>query len=263
MSRRLLLLMLLPMAGVAAVGTGAAVLAVSRDTAPVQALRVVAEHPHDPKAFTQGLVIRDGILHESTGLYGQSTLRRVDLKTGRVEVRVPLDAQVFGEGMTILGDEIFVATWRSRTGYVYDRQTLRFKRVFLYGGEGWGLTDDGTHLILSDGTPLLRFLDPKTGTVTRRVGVHDGDAGVENINELEFVNGEIYANIWYSDRIARISPQDGRVLGWIDASALRRRVKLTDPNEEVLNGIAYDRDAKKLYLTGKCWPKLFEVELAK
>ena len=263
MSRRTTLLTT-AFGSVAALAATAAVWAFAREIpTPVAAVRVVAEHPHDAAAFTQGLVVRDGVLYESTGLLGQSTLRKVDLATGRAEVLVPFDPTVFGEGLTAIGDEIFVVTWQNKLGYVFDRATLRYKRTFRYGGEGWGLTDDGTHLILSDGTATLRFLDPKDARVVRRLTVRDGGRAVENLNELEYVAGEIYANVWYEDRIARVSPETGRVVGWIDASPLRRRVALADPREDVLNGIAYDRDAKKLYLTGKRWPKLFEVEVAK
>lgn len=241
----------------------AAVWAFVRDTpAPVQPLRIVAEYPHDVAAFTQGLILHDGILSESTGLYGHSSVRHVDLETGRVERIVSLDEQIFGEGIAVLGDELYLLTWKNRVGYVFDHKTLEFKRAFRYGGEGWGLTTDGTHLILSDGTPVLKFLDPKDARVVRRLPVRDGGTLVENLNELEFVEGEIYANIWYSDRIARINPKTGELVGWLDGSELRNHVRLDDPREDVFNGIAYDRETKKLYVTGKRWPKLFEVEIA-
>ena len=255
---------ILPIAACTALAAAtAAVWAFARDV-PVAAVRlqVVAAYPHDPVAFTQGLVIRDGVLYESTGLYGRSSVRQVDLKTGKIERSAPLDAQVFGEGMTILGNELFLVTWKNRIGYVLDPATFALKRTFRYGGEGWGLTDDGKHLILSDGTAVLRFLDPKDGKLLKRLPVRDGDRLVEDLNELEFIDGEIYANLWYSDRIARISPETGTVLGWLDAAELRKHVDLADPREDVLNGIAWDRDAKKLYLTGKRWPKLFEVKVA-
>ena len=253
--------MILPFAGFAAlVAATAAVWAYARDAKAVVApLRIVKEYPHDPAAFTQGLVIRDGVLYESTGLYGKSSVRHVDLATGEVRRLVPLDESIFGEGLALLGDELFLLTWKNRVCYVFDRDTLAFKRSFSYSGEGWGLTEDGTHLILSDGGPMLRFLDPKDGRVVRRLPVRDAGRPVEHLNELEFVEGEIYANVWYSDRIARISPQTGAVLGWLDGSPLRKQVRLADAREDVLNGIAYDRDAKRLYVTGKRWPKLFEV----
>ena len=247
---------------VALLAATAAVWAFARDAGtPVATLRVVKEYPHDPVAFTQGLVIRDRILNESTGLYGRSTIRQVDLETGKVERFVKFDDQTFGEGMTVLGDEIFVVTWENRIGYVLDRNTLESKRSFRYSGEGWGLTDDGKQLILSDGTAMLRFLDPKDGRVIKKLPVRDGNKLVDKLNELEYIDGVIYANIWFSRRIARIDAKTGKVLSWIDATPLWQHVDLTDPHEDVLNGIAYDRESKKLYVTGKRWPKLLEVEV--
>ena len=246
-------------AGVCLLAT-AAVYALSADApAPVQPLRVVAAYRHDPAAFTQGLVIRDGNLYESTGLLGQSTVRRVDLKTGQVLVSSPFPAETFGEGLTIIGEELFLLTWQNNIGYVLDRATFRLKRTFRYSGEGWGLTDNGTALILSDGSPALRFLNPATGEVLRRLTVRDHGQAVDKLNELEFIDGDIYANIWYSRRIARIDARTGLVKAWLDATPLFQQVRLGDPNEDVLNGIAYDAEAKKLYVTGKRWPKLFEV----
>ncbi|MGC1272129.1 MAG: glutaminyl-peptide cyclotransferase [Planctomycetaceae bacterium] len=257
--------MILPIAGFAVLAAAsAAVWAFVRETqAPVDRLQIVEEYPHDPSAFTQGLVIRGGVMHESTGLYGRSSVRHVELKTGQIERIVSLDDQIFGEGIAILGDELFLLTWKNRVGYVFDRKTLEFKRAFHYGGEGWGLTSDGTHLILSDGTAVLKFLDPKDARVVKKLPVRDGGTLVDNLNELEYVDGEIYANVWYSDRIARISPKTGELLGWLDASVLRKQVELNNPREDVLNGIAWDRETKKLYVTGKRWPKLFEVEIAR
>lgn len=255
--------MLAPLVAVATlIAATAAVLAIAQGTkTPVVTLKVVESYPHDPVAFTQGLVIRDGILNESTGLLGRSTVRQVDLKTGKVEKSVAFDNQAFGEGMTVLGDEIFVVTWQNRTGYVLDRNTLDYKRSFRYAGEGWGLTDNGKQLILSDGTAMLRFLDPRTARVLKKLPVRDGDQLVEHLNELEYIDGVIYANIWFSQRIARIDAESGQVLSWIDASPLWQHVDLADPREDVLNGIAYDSGTKKLYVTGKRWPKLFEVEI--
>lgn len=255
--------MILPVAGFALLAAAsAAVLAFVRDSqAPVQQLRIVETYPHDPAAFTQGLVIRDGVLHESTGLYGQSTVRHVDLESGNVERFVTLDQQIFAEGITILGDELFLLTWKNRIGYVFDRNTLEYKRTFRYGGEGWGLMTDGAHLILSDGTAVLKFLDPKDARVVKKLPVRDGGTLIDNLNELEYVDGEIYANIWYSDRIARIDAKTGELRGWLDGSALRQKVTLHDPREDVFNGIAWDSETKKLYVTGKRWPKLFEVEI--
>ena len=253
------------MAGFAALAAAsAAVWAYARETkTPVERLRVAAAYPHDAAAFTQGLVIRDGEFFESTGLHGASSVRRVDLKTGEVKQIVPLDERIFGEGITVLGDELFLVTWQNKIGYVFDRETLAFERSFRYGGEGWGLTDDGPHLILSDGTAVLRFLDRQDARVVKRLPVRDGGRLVENLNELEYVDGEIYANVWHSDRIARIDAKNGEVVGWLDGSPLRREVRLGDPEQDVLNGIAYDRDAKRVYVTGKRWPKLFEVEVVR
>jgi glutamine cyclotransferase len=225
---------------------------------PTTPVRVIAQYPHDPEAFCQGLVVADGQLYEGTGQYGQSSLRQVELKTGRVERIVPLDRAYFGEGIALHGDRIYQLTWKERLGIVYDRQTMAPVSSFRYTGEGWGLTTDGTHLILSDGSANLRFLSLETFEVVRRVSVHAGQRPVDKLNELEYVEGEIYANIWYSDRIARISPKTGEVLGWLDLSSLypaNRR-----PKEHVLNGIAYDAAAKKLYVTGKNWPRLYEIE---
>lgn len=222
--------------------------------------RVIAEFPHDPTAFTQGLVVVDGQMYEGTGKKGESTLRKVDLKTGRVELFVPLEPDLFGEGITVLGDRIYQLTWQNRIGLVYDLKTLRPIKTFRYSGEGWGLTHDGKRLILSDGTSLLRFLDPQTFEVVKRLRVTSSNGPVDKLNELEFVKGEILANIWYQDRIARISAESGEILGWIDLSAIypaRRRAT----KEEVLNGIAYDESSSRMFVTGKNWPKVYEIEL--
>lgn len=227
---------------------------------PVATLRVVAKFPHDPAAFSQGLVFHDGILFEGTGQYGESTLRRIDLATGRVEQQVKLSKDYFGEGITALNGRLYQLTWRERLGLVYDAKTLETLGSFRYSGEGWGLTSDGESLILSDGTPTLRFLDPRTFNVTRRVEVRAGGRRLDKINELEFVEGEIWANLWYSDRIARISPQTGEVLGWIDASELYPAANRPS-REHVLNGIAYDSATGRVVLTGKNWPQLYEVQV--
>lgn len=222
--------------------------------------KVIAEFPHDPTAFTQGLVVVDGQMYEGTGKKGESTLRKVDLKTGRVELFVPLEPDLFGEGITVLGERIYQLTWQNRIGLVYDRKTLRPTKTFRYSGEGWGLTHDGKRLILSDGTSLLRFLDPQTFEVIKRLRVTSSNGPVDKLNELEFVNGEILANIWYQDRIARISAESGEIRGWIDLSAVypaRRRAT----KEDVLNGIAYDESSGRMFVTGKNWPKVYEIEL--
>lgn len=250
----------LAVATIAAVGIAAAL---PRGGAlPVETVRVVASYPHDPNAFSQGLVITDGVLYEGTGTFGESSLRRVDLKTGKVEQHVPLNQEYFGEGITVVGDKIYQLTWKNRLGIVYDRETMTPASSFRYSGEGWGLTTDGKELILSDGTATLRFLSLETLDVVRRVQVRTASGPVEQLNELEYVDGEIYANIWYSDRIARISPKTGQVLGWIDLSSLYP-ARQRPSREHVLNGIAYDAQTKQLFVTGKNWPKLYQVEVVK
>ncbi len=227
-----------------------------------QGYEVAGVYPHDPGAFSQGLVIENGDLYEGTGLYGESTLRQVDLKTGKVLKEYKLNPQIFGEGITFVDDTIVQLTWRRGLAIVYDRKTLRPLRSFTYRGEGWGLTYDGTHLIMSDGTSRLRFLNPKTFRVVKRLRVNDGRREVPQLNELEYVGGEIFANVWHTDRIARISPKTGEVLGWIDLGGLLKPGEMKN-EEAVLNGIAYDAKTKKLYVTGKNWPKLFEIRLTK
>ena len=222
--------------------------------------KVVHAYPHDQRAFTQGLIYLDGHLYESTGLNGQSSLRMEDLETGRMLQHAELPAQYFGEGLTNWGSTLIQLTWQSHIAFVYDRFSFRVLRTFQYAGEGWGLTQDGKDLILSDGTATLRFLDPATFREVRRITVKSNGAPVAKLNELEFIHGEIYANIWYSDRIARISPRTGAVLGWIDLSGLLAPDEHTDPGA-VLNGIAYDAEHDRLFVTGKLWPKLFEIKI--
>jgi len=227
---------------------------------PVSGFRVVATYPHDPQAFSQGLAIHAGQLYEGTGQYGASTLRKIDLATGRAEQVVPLHRDYFGEGIAILNGRIFQLTWKERLCVVYDVNTLQPVGSFRYTGQGWGLTTDGVDLFMSDGSATLRVLDPQTFAVRRRIEVHQGRSKVDQLNELEYVNGEILANIWYSDRIARISPQSGEVLGWIDLSALYPQTQRAN-REQVLNGIAYDAAAQRLFVTGKNWPRLYEIEI--
>jgi glutamine cyclotransferase len=224
--------------------------------------RVVHSYPHDAQAFTQGLVYADGHLYESTGLQGHSSLRMVDVETGRVLQELAVPSQYFAEGLAAWGSTLVQLTWQSHTAFVYDRFSFRELRTESYTGEGWGLTADGKQLILSDGTAELRFLDPATFHELRRVTVKDHGRPVKELNELEFVKGEIYANVWYSDRIARISPVSGKVLGWIDLSGLLPRSERND-GEAVLNGIAYDAAHDRLFVTGKLWPRLFEIKVMK
>jgi glutamine cyclotransferase len=227
---------------------------------PVATYRIVNTYPHDRSAFTQGLVFAGDFLYEGTGLRGHSSLRKVDLKTGNILRVRRLPAQFFGEGITIYGNRVIQLTWRSRVGFVYDRETFQLLDTFSYPTEGWGITYDGRSLIMSDGTSTLYFLDPQTFQEVNRLEVHTRDGPVSRLNELEYVQGEIYANVWQTDRIAKISPETGEVIGWIDLEGLLRP---EDRNRrvDVLNGIAYNVKNDRLFVTGKLWPKLFEIEL--
>ena len=226
----------------------------------VYGYRVVNTYPHDRQAYTQGLIFSNGFLYESTGLYGASTLRRVRLETGAVLARHSLDRRYFGEGLTEWEGSLYQLTWTSNVGFIYDRSSLKARGTFRYPGEGWGLAHDGKRLIMSDGTAILRFLDPRSLQETGRLAVMDGAIPVAELNEQEFVRGEIFANIYRTDLIARISPQTGRVVGWIDLRGLLPEGEKSVP-VDVLNGIAYDARRDQLFVTGKLWPKLFEIEL--
>lgn len=219
-------------------------------------------YPHDPNAFTQGLIFVDGHLYESTGLNGHSSIRMVDLTTGRVLQEYKLPAEYFAEGLTDWQNELIQLTWTSHKAFVYDRFSFSLLRTFEYPGEGWGLTHDDKHLIMSDGSAYLRFLDPKSFREVKRIHVTDDHGrAIENLNELEYVRGEIYANIWQSDDIVRISPRTGKVLGQIDLSGIINKRVLASP-DAVLNGIAFDPVKNRLFVTGKLWPKLFEIKVA-
>lgn len=236
-------------------------LALGRDPDRPATYQVVHSYPHDPKAFTQGLIFVDGHLYESTGLEGRSSLRMVDLSSGQVLQNFSLSPDYFGEGLTDWGSNLIQLTWVSHKAFVYDRFSFRLLKTLSYEGEGWGLTHDGKQLILSDGTPYLRFLDPDTFRVLRKLRVMDESGKpVENLNELEYIRGEIYANVWQTNQIARISPQSGKVLGRIDLSGLLDESQLQG-NGAVLNGIAYDATGDRLFVTGKLWPKLFEIRI--
>ena len=227
---------------------------------PIDSYRVINRYPHDPGAFTEGLVFSNGNLYESTGLLGRSSLRRVDLQTGAVLQSLALGPDVFGEGLTVFQNRLIQLTWQSHTGFVYALDSFDLLRQFSYPGEGWGLTQDGQRLIMSDGTSTLRFLDPETLAETGHLDVRANGDSVSLLNELEYVDGEIYANIWKTDRIARIDPQTGQVVAWIDLSGLISPQER--PNAEaVLNGIAYDAAGRRLFVTGKLWPRLFEIVL--
>ena len=240
-----------------------AALALAQPAAHRDTFRVLHVYPHDPAAFTQGLVFVDGHLYESTGLPGRSSVRMVDLATGKVLQKYDLPAQYFGEGLTGWDSSLVQLTWQAHEGFVYDRFSLSLLRTFPYPGEGWGLTHDRTQLIMSDGTSYLRFLNPTTFKETKRIRVTD-EAGhpVDQLNELEFVGGEIYANVWQTDEIVRISPRTGKILGWIDLTGIIDKRELSDPGA-VLNGIAYDAATGRLFVTGKLWPKLFEIQITK
>ena len=228
----------------------------------VYGYEIVNTYPHDPGAFSQGLVIVDGYLYEGTGQRGRSTLRKVELETGKVLQQVSLDRRFFGEGITIWDERIYQLTWQAGLGFVYDKETFKELGRFRVRGEGWGLTHDGTHLILSNGTQTLQFLDPKTFRVVRRLNVRDGRNWVRNLNELEYADGVILANVWGSDQIAWISPKTGNVTAWIDLRGLTPAV-IRHNSDAVLNGIAYDPESKRLFVTGKNWPKLYEIRIVK
>jgi glutamine cyclotransferase len=227
---------------------------------PIADVRVVRTYPHDPHAFTEGLFYLDGFLYESTGLTGHSSIRKVRLATGEVVQRLDQPAHDFGEGVVAWKGRLVQLTWQSGVGYVYDLASFAFQSTFRYPGEGWALTHDGHRLIMSDGTPTIRFLDPDTLQETGRIAVTADGRPVDNLNELEWVRGEIYANIWQTNRIARIDPASGRVIGWIDLSRLAAKVHVSD-SDAVLNGIAYDAAHDRLFVTGKLWPHLYEIRL--
>jgi glutaminyl-peptide cyclotransferase len=226
-------------------------------TEPVQ---LVAMYPHDTSAFTQGLIVRDGVFEESTGQYGHSTLRRVELDSGRPLANIALPNEFFGEGLALLKGELFQLTWREHLCRVYDATTLEKRRELSYEGEGWGLTTDGTSLIMSDGSATLTYRDPHTFVVEKKVEVTDRGTPIMRLNELEWINGSVWANIWQTDVIARIDPGAGSVLGYIDLAALPEPQRRVD-RDNVLNGIAFDSATGKVFVTGKRWSRLFEIAL--
>ncbi|MBX2997054.1 MAG: glutaminyl-peptide cyclotransferase [Caldilineaceae bacterium] len=228
---------------------------------PVYGYRVIERYPHDPNAFTQGLIYEDGKLYEGTGRQGQSTLRRVNLESGAVEQMVRLPDEFFGEGITLFGDRIIQLTWTSRVGFVFDRESFDLLSAFTYNTEGWGLTHDEEFLIMSDGSNMLTYLDPESFVPLRQVAVYAGSNVVNRLNELEYINGFIYANIWQTDRIAKIDPESGQVVAWIDLTGILPPEERYG-HEDVLNGIAYDAEGDRLFVTGKLWPTLFWIELA-
>jgi len=232
-----------------------------RGTPPVQGFTVVQSYPHDPGAFTQGLVFADGEFYESTGLYGESSVRRVEIATGKVLQSTPVDRQYFAEGLALVGDALLQLTWQHQLGFVYDRKTMAPRATFKYETEGWGLAYDAkSGLVLSDGSDSLFFLDPKTHAVVRTIRVTDGGRPVPQLNELEWIEGEIWSNVWQTDRIARIDPKTGAVRAWVDLTLLWPRARRTPP-ADVLNGIAYDSVGKRIFVTGKKWPKVYEIRV--
>jgi glutamine cyclotransferase len=225
--------------------------------APVQSYKVVHTYPHDRTAFTQGLVYYQGFLYEGTGQEGHSSIRKVELETGKVVQNRAVPPDFFGEGIVILNGKLYEVTWLNKLAMVYDLKSFELLKRFTYDTEGWGLTTDGKRIIMSDGTATLRFRDPETFAETGKLNVTDGGVPVDQLNELEWVNGEIYSNVWKTTRIARISPTNGHVLGWIDLSGILKQEDRE--GTDVLNGIAYDAAGKRLFVTGKWWPKLFEI----
>lgn len=221
---------------------------------------VINSWPHDAEAFTQGLVWHDGALYESTGLNGKSSLRRVDLQTGQVLQKRDVPSQYFAEGLAVVGGAAYQLTWLSQFGYVYDLRSFDVRRTFNYTGEGWGLTFDGQSLIMSDGSNQLRFMSPDNFELLRAISVYDESNPINRLNELEFIGGEIWANIWQSDRIVIIEPRGGRVTGWLDLKGLLKPEDRTGP-VDVLNGIAWDEAGKRLFVTGKLWPKIYEIKI--
>jgi len=227
---------------------------------PVYTYKVVTTYPHDRSAFTEGLVFEDGLLYEGTGLHGNTTLRRVKLETGEILQICKLPPPFFGEGVTIYGNKIIQLTWRSHIGFVYNKYNFKLLQKFNYPDEGWGITHDGKHLIMSDGTSMLHYLDPETFEEIYQIEVTANGIPVTGINELEYIQGEIYANIWKKELIARIDPLTSQVVGWIDLKGILSPENHSE-TVDVLNGIAYDVKNERLFVTGKFWPKLFEIEL--
>lgn len=227
---------------------------------PIYTYRIVSIYPHDRDVFTEGLVFENGVIYEGTGVYGRSSLRKVDLETGNVLQNYELPSEYFGEGITVFRDIIIQLTWQSHIGFVYDKNSFELLRDFTYATEGWGITNDGERLIMSDGTSILYFLDPDTFRTIGHIEVYDNDTPINKLNELEYINGQIFANIWQTDEIAMIDPCNGQVTGWIDLSGLLQSQNYDMP-VDVLNGIAYDTANSRLFVTGKLWPWLFEIKL--
>lgn len=227
---------------------------------PRYTYQIINSYPHDPNAFTQGLVVEDDVFYEGTGLYGQSSLRRVDVASGEVQQMISLDELYFGEGIVTWEDHIIQITWKENTGFVYDKTSFELLQEFEYPTEGWGITHDGQKLIMSDGTAMLYFWDPETLAEIGQVDVFDENGPVVRLNELEYVEGEVWANVWQTDLIARIDPDTGQVVGWIDLTGLLDTAVVIQPTD-VLNGIAYAAATGRLFVTGKLWPQVYEIEV--
>lgn len=227
---------------------------------PVFSYRVINTYRHDPKAFTQGLIFEHGILYEGTGLYGRSSLRKVDLETGKILQVQKVPKRFFGEGVTVFGDRIIQLTWKSGVGFIYDKNSLELIKIFNFLTDGWGITHNGVHLIMSDGTATLYFLDPYSFKEIHRITVSENNNPVTKLNELEYIEGEIFANVFQTDSIVKIDPKTGNVTGWIDLKGLLKKGPKKN-QVDVLNGIAFDKKNRRLFVTGKLWPNLFEIEL--
>ncbi len=230
--------------------------------APTYSYKIINTWHHDPDAFIQGLQFLNGELYESTGLNGKSSLRRVELTTGKVLQKIDIPNEYFAEGMTILGDKIYQITYQTHIGFIYDLKTFKQLATWHYEGEGWGLTNDGTYIIMTSGSNKINYLDPRSLTIVKTLEVYDEGYQIENLNELEYIKGEIFANIWQTNRVARIDPVTGKVNSWIDLSGLLSPSERTE-KVDVLNGIAYDEKGDRIFVTGKLWPKLFEIKLKK
>jgi len=230
--------------------------------APIASVEVKNVYPHDPNAFTQGLFFYQGYLYESTGLNGKSLLSKKELRTGKTLQEVSIDQKYFGEGSVVLKNKIYQLTWRNETVLVYDAGSLQPISKMKYHGEGWGLATDGKYLLMSNGSSIITVRKPDTFGVVRKIHIHDGDTTVDGLNELEFIKGEIWANIFQEDVIVRISPRSGKVTGWIDLSALRAYLP-RDVQVDVINGVAYDAATDRIFVTGKYWPKVFEIQLTR
>jgi len=246
--------------GAAVAVFGIVVACSTTSAAPVSGYTVVGKFPHSTESYTEGFFYLDGLFYEGTGLNGRSSLLAVEPETGKVVQRVDLPGEYFGEGIVDWGPNIYEWTWQSHVCFVYDKFSLRLVKQFSYSGEGWGMTRTAKELVTSDGTATLRFRDPNTFKETRHIVVKDGTRTIDQLNELEYVKGEIYSNVWHSDRIARISPSDGHVIGWIDLAGILPVSAMVNA-ESVLNGIAYDAKRDRLFVTGKQWPEVFEIKV--